>query len=475
MSSHTSTYERTTVPTVFVVFGITGDLFRKKIARAFYNLYCDELLPHQFQIIGVAHSVYDDQSIREYVGDVLRSVIDPDKQHRIDEFVQRFYYHQASFDDATAYRSLGERLGQVDGEWKTCANKLFYLSVSPMWYETILDELASSGLTQPCSADEGWTRVILEKPFGTDMNSAEKLDMHLAELFREEQIYRVDHYLAKETARNIMAFRFSNQIFAPAWNNESIESIEIRMHEEIDVADRGQFYDGVGALRDVGQNHLLQLLALFTMENPQSFAADAVRAARAKALSHVKKLSPSEVPSHATRAQYEGFRGTNGVANDSDTETYFRLQTTMDGGPFEGVPVLLESGKALSDSLVEITVTFRHLSPCFCREGEHKKNVLRYSVQPEETITIELLVKQPGHDYELVGRDFEMQYQDDDSDIVVLPYQQLLLDIIVGDQTLFVSTDEIQRQWEIVQPILNAWHESSAPVPTYKKGELPNI
>lgn len=471
--THTTSYERTTVPTVFVVFGITGDLFRKKIASAFYNLYCDDLLPHQFQIIGVAHSSYTDESIREYVRDLLTSAEGRDERDRIDEFVQRFYYHQASFDDSTAYRSLGKRLGQVDGEWKTCANKLFYLSVSPQWYETILGELAESGLTKPCGEDEGWTRVILEKPFGTDSDSATQLDMKLAELFREEQIYRVDHYLAKETTRNILAFRFSNQMFAPAWNNESIERIDIRMHEEIDVADRGQFYDGVGALRDVGQNHLLQLLALFTMKNPETFAADAVRSARAEALSHVKKLSPEEVESSTVRAQYDGFRGINGVADDSDTETYFRMQTTFVDGQFAGVPVFMESGKALSQSLVEITVTFKHVAPCFCREGEHKKNVLRYSVQPEETITIELLVKQPGHDYELVSREFVMQYQDDDTGVSVEPYEQLLLDIVVGDQTLFVSTEEIAREWEIVQPVLNAWREGTLPLQTYQKGQSP--
>lgn len=470
MERHTSSYERTTVPTVFVIFGITGDLFRKKILMAFYNLYCDELLPYQFQVIGVAHTTYDDDSLRAYLRDILPTPEHQEERDQIENFLKRFYYHQASFDDPVAYASLGKRLGQVDGEWKTCANKLFYLSVSPMWYTTILNELHSSKLTDPCSAEEGWTRVILEKPFGTDMKSAQNLDMRLAQLFQEEQIYRVDHYLAKETTRNILAFRFSNQFFSPAWDNQSIERIDIRMYEEIDVADRGQFYDGVGALRDVGQNHLLQLLALFTMENPGSFSAEAIRSARAAALAHVKKLSPEEVAACTVRGQYAGFTGVNGVADDSDTETYFRLETSMNDGPFANVPITLESGKALNESLVDITITFQHISPCFCSPDDHKNNVLRYVVQPEETIHIEFLVKQPGHDYKLASREFSFHYQDSDSDVFVEPYEQLLLDIIVGDQTLFVSTEEIQSQWEIVQPVLNAWRDGDLPLLSYEKG-----
>lgn len=451
------------LPTIFVIFGITGDLVKKKILRSIYSLYLKELVPKRFQVIGFARKPYTDETIRDYLREIMVNDSFPQSE-KYDEFLNAFFYVQGEFHSADAYNNLAASLGRVDDHWNICTNKLFYLAVPPRNYREILENIHASGLTIPCSPEEGWTRVILEKPFGTDLTAAEELDALLGQLFKEEQIYRVDHYLAKETVRNILAFRFSNSILTPAWNNQHIEKIEIKLLEGNTVSTRGEFYDKVGALRDVGQNHMLQLLALFTMENPGAFTAEHIRRKRAVALAQLRIFSQEEVWANTVRGQYEGYKEAKGVDPNSTTETYFKMKAFIDNDQFRGVPIYMESGKGFSQSKTEIIFTFKHPEPCLCPHEQHFQNTLHYYIQPEEKFTVSFLVKKPGYDYSIIKKYFEFDYGKlyEESEFIEA-YEQLLLDIIRGDQTLFVSTEEILSQWRFVEPIEKVWEETRKP------------
>jgi glucose-6-phosphate 1-dehydrogenase len=457
------------LPTVFVIFGITGDLFRNKMLKSLYALYRKNLLPKKFQIYGFSRRDYDDSTLRTYVKEIMTKgeYAEPEKY---DTFLSFFFYVSGNFDQEESYKKLAEVLGKVDDYWKICSNKLFYLAVPPQHYRNIIDNLHSSGLTIPCSPEEGWTRVILEKPFGTDLKSAKELDARLGELFKEEQIYRVDHYLAKETVRNILAFRFSNTFFTN-WSHNNLEKIEVKMFEESTVSKRGDFFDKVGSLRDIGQNHLLQLLALFTMDNPGTLSPDNIRKARATALHQIRKMSVAEVPLFTSRGQYEGYRSEKGVAPDSQTETYFKLKAFSNSEDFKNIPFYIESGKAQKD-LTEVVITFKHTESCLCPPSGHRKNVLRYILDPYEKITASFLVKKPGYQFEVEEEQFEFDYRKAFNQTnFILDYEQLLMDIIRGDQTLFVTTEEIVNEWEFVEPILESWNKQNPPLFIYGKGK----
>ncbi len=457
------------LPTIFVIFGITGDLFRNKLLKSLYALHRKNLLPKKFVVYGFSRREMDDEGLKTYIREVM--VKDEfAEQEKYDSFLSAFHYVPGNFDNKDSYTKLAAILGRVDNQWRICSNKLFYLAVPPQYYHQIIDNLSDSGLTIPCSPEEGWTRVIVEKPFGTDLKNAKELDARLGELFKEEQIYRVDHYLAKETVRNILAFRFSNAFFNN-WNSNTIEKIEIKVLEETNVSRRGSFYDKVGALRDVGQNHMLQLLALFTMNNPGNLTPENIRTQRATALRQLRKFSVEEVPLYVSRGQYEGYLSEKGVAPDSETETYFKMKAFSNSSQFMNVPFYLESGKALKD-LTEITVTFRHITPCLCPPSGHRQNVIRYILDPQEKILASLLVKQPGYSFMVEEQNFEFDYRKAYKNATFIhDYEQILMDIIKGDQTLFVSTDEIFSEWEFVEPILEAWKQAKTPIVSYKKSE----
>ena len=458
------------LPTIFVLFGITGDLVKKKILRSLYSLYIKGLLPKRFQVVGFARKPYTNETIREYLREIM-VIQNLPQEEQYEEFLKSFFYVQGDFDTKEAYTNLAEFLGRVDNKWRICSNKLFYLAVPPKYYRDILDNVHESGMTIPCSPEEGWTRVIVEKPFGTDLKAAEELDERMGQLFKEEQIYRVDHYLAKETIRNILAFRFSNSILAPAWNNKYIEHIRIKFFESNTVSTRGEFYDKVGALRDVGQNHILQILALFTMDIPESFSAEQIRKKRAQALSKLRIFSAEEVQENTIRGQYEGYKDEKGVDPKTTTETYFKIKLCIDNKQFSGVPIYIESGKGFAEEKGEISVTFKHPEPCLCPTNEHFQNKLRYHIQPEEKFTMSLLVKKPGYDFKIKKEYFEFDYGKlYAEDEFIEAYEQLLLDIIKGDQTLFVSTAEIMSQWRFVEPIEAAWAEGKPKLFTYPVG-----
>lgn len=456
------------LPTVFVIFGITGDLFRTKMLRSLYALHRKDLLPKKFQIYGFSRRKYDDEKIKSYVKEIMEKgeYLEPEKYN---SFLSSFHYVSGTFDDKSSYKKLAEVLGRVDDYWRICSNKLFYLAVPPQHYRDIIDNVHDSGLTIPCSPEEGWTRVILEKPFGTDLQNAKELDTRLGELFKEEQIYRVDHYLAKETVRNILAFKFSNSFFTN-WNRHTIEKIEVRMFEESTLSRRGDFFDKVGSLRDVGQNHLLQLLALFTMDNPGALTPENIRHQRANSLRRLRKFTPEDISQFTVRAQYEGYTSEKGVDPNSKTETYFKIKAFSSTEEFQNVPLYLESGKA-QKNLTEVKITFKHKLPCLCPINGHRKNVLRYILDPHEKILASFLVKKPGYEFEVEEHNFEFDYRKAFSKSnFILDYEQLLIDIIKGDQTLFVTTEEIFSEWEFVEPILEGWKKDTSLL-KYKVGE----
>ncbi|MBI3385886.1 glucose-6-phosphate dehydrogenase, partial [Candidatus Gottesmanbacteria bacterium] len=447
-------------PTIFIILGATGDLMKKKIIPALVDLYEKQKLPPLFHLIGFSRRPYASDDFREYVKSIAPNVTD--------QFLRLVTYHRGQLEREADYTALSRVLGRMDGAWKACSNKLFYLAVPPPMYEPILKNLAASGLTIPCSPQEGWTRVLIEKPFGKDLKTSEMLDMHLASLFKEEQIYRIDHYLGKDMLQNILQFRFSNSFFEDSWNSSYIEKVEIRLLEKPGAEGRGNFYDGIGALRDVGQNHLLQMLALIAMDRPESFAPEVIRAKRAAAVGLLVPLEPHEVKKRTFRGQYDGYRKIDGVANDSDTETYFKIRASLAGQRWQGVPFILESGKRMGISQKEIIVTFKHPTPCLCPPGNHYKNTIIFRLEPVEEIVITIFAKKPGLENSMEERIIRFNYREHGSQAqYVAAYEKLLFDAIAGDQTLFASSAEVSAMWKFTDPIIAAWRDTLVPLASY--------
>jgi glucose-6-phosphate 1-dehydrogenase len=462
-------------PTVLVIFGATGDLMERKIVPALHHLREKGRLPQRFRAIGFARRDIGDGPFRERVSETVhRHHAAPLDERDLAAFASDFGYLQGHFDEVEAYGRLADALNAIDDEWDACANKLFYLAVPPGNYRTILERLAASGLTSACSSTgsgSGWTRVIVEKPFGNDRRTARELDELLGTLFEEEQIYRIDHYLAKEMLQGMMSFRFSNSLFEPSWNNRAIDRIEIDLFETIGAEARGAFYDGVGALRDVGQNHLLQMLALITMEQPESMEADAIRAARVEALRSLRPLTAEQIARSTYRAQYDGYRDIEGVAPDSTTETFFKVVAQLDSDRWRGVPVTMRGGKRLGHVCKQIVVTFRRPDACMCGSVDGVENRVTFKLEPADSITIGFWTKKPGFDPELEERDFNFfLYEKEEKAQYVEEYAKLLADAIAGDQTLFVSTREVRAMWEFIDPIVAAWADGVVPLGRYTPG-----
>ncbi len=459
-----------TAPTILVVFGATGDLMARKIVPSLYYLMGKGQLPERFAAIGFGRRAWSDEDMRTHVRGILSEHYPLAPAADAAGLAHLFTYARGTFDDAEAYVQLAQQLSAIENEWGVCANKLFYLAVPPQHYRTIFQHLADGGLTQSCSDLTGWTRVLVEKPFGNDQTTSRELDELLGSLFSEQQIYRIDHYLAKEMLQGILNFRFTNNLFEASWDRSAIESIEITLHETIGAEKRGAFYDGVGALRDVGQNHLLQMLALVTMDQPAARGAAAIREARASAVRDLVAPMTREQVTHDTyRSQYEGFRDIDGVSDDSATETYFKLRTHLRGRRWAGVPVTMESGKRIGEVCKRIVVNFKHPHPCMCDSGKHYTNQVVFQLEPNDTIKIVFWAKKPGFDDEVERREFSFfLYEKEEKAQYVEEYARLLLDAFRGEQTLFVSTDEIRSMWEFIDPITEAWASGAVPLDTYE-------
>lgn len=484
MQQHTHTIPNT--PTILVVFGATGDLMTKKIAPALYELFLENRLPKLFSIVGSSRRNMSDEDFRKHVRNILikvekegtaetstESIETKSNSDTIDKFLSKIYFHQAEFSNKKDYESLAEKLGKIDNEWQTCSNKLFYLAIPPNSYETLFQQLSSSGLTTPCSDSEGWTRVIVEKPFGSDSQSAEKLDLLLGSLFKEEQIYRIDHYLGKEMVQNILVFRFANNLFEQTWNNKNIESIDITLNEKLGVENRGNFYDKVGALRDVGQNHILQILALMTMGTPLSFESKEIRTKRAEVLETLPKLSEKEIIQSTSRYQHEGYKQIDGVKNDSQVETYFKLQFSLDHPRWKGVPITVRGGKKTGEIKKEILVTYTHPSPCLCPNGKHIKNKISFRFDTLEQISVSMWAKKAGITFDMEQKELSLKYDQTNKKQYTSEYEHLLLDCITGNQMLFVDTQEVKAMWNFIDQITNAWKKDLVPLQSYKADTLP--
>lgn len=452
-------------PTIFVIFGITGDLAARKLLPALLALYSKRKLPARFSIIGFSRRSFSREEFRELVRSRLNIKPGEFKEEDIKHFLDHMSYEQGMFNEPTAYQRLAMRISEIDSRWGQCSNKLFHLSVPPSLYEGILTNLHSSRLTEPCADETGWTRVLIEKPFGRDLETAKNLDKLLGKLFKEEQIFRIDHYLAKEALQNIIAFRFANSLFEPVWNRNFVDKIHIKFLETLAMEGRGDSFDPVGMLRDVGQNHMLMMLSSVTMDAPRSFTSKDIHAARAKVLKSLTAAPSAAQRECGAKGQYAGYRDEPGVEKGSQTETYFRIKALIGNSRWKGVPIYLEAGKALSEAKVEIDIYFRSAK----RDGD--QNILTFRIQPDEGIKIKFFVKTPGYEFKTEPKTLKFKYSEQqapDWQVKLTDYEKLIHDAFIGDQTLFASTDEILASWKFIADATKAW--AKLPLVTYPKG-----
>ena len=454
-------------PTILILFGITGDLAQSKVIPSLYKLHSKKLLPELFTVIGFGRRDLDEQTVGELIANSINT------KSNIEKFVSLFKYHKGDFSELDDYIKLAGKLGFIDKHWNTCANKLFYLAVPPNYYETLTKHLHDSNLTKPCGPNEGWTRVLVEKPFGTDKENARRIDENLGKMFKEEQIYRIDHYLAKEIMQNILAFRFSNNLLEDSWNNTTVEQIKIRFIESEGVENRGKFYDSIGALRDVGQNHLLQMLALTTMEQPHNLIGGDLRSNREEILAHLVKPRFEDLKHLTFRAQYNSFKGIEGVSNESKTETYFKLIAYLNTSRWKGIPITLEGGKGLGSNRKEIKLIFKPVNSKITSLShglDYKNRVVINLETGKEGINIRFWAKKPGLKFEFEEATFEFKFENsknisDKAD----EYEKLLMDAIEGNQDLFITTKEATYSWNFIDPIIEAWQKDAVKLYNYDK------
>ncbi len=459
-------------PTAIVVFGGTGNLTKTKLIPALFDLYRRKMLPQTFVIIGLSRKSLSHEEYRAFVREQLEAKGGDRDMQEIVDFCSHIQYISGSSEEDSAYEDVRTELEAFDSRVGVCTNKLFYLAVTPNLYSGIFEKLKQSGVLSLCDSVGSWSRLLVEKPFGRDLETAKALEERLCQILSEEQIYRIDHYLAKDAIENITSLRFANSILSDSWKGTKIEAIELRLFESQDVSTRGSFYEEIGALRDVGQNHMLQMLALLTMHQAKDGSAASVRASRLAALTSLT-MHGTDV---AIRGQYKGYRDTVGVAEGSETETYFKIETHLDSELWEDVKVTLESGKALHTSLAEAVVTFRPTDACTCdaESVPHAhKNILRIRFSPEQSIRLTMWVKEPGFGFVLRERELTLTEEQGGGFRSPEAYERVLYDCIVGDQTRFVSGEEVVAAWEFITPILESF--KNLPLHVYEPGSEPPV
>jgi glucose-6-phosphate 1-dehydrogenase len=488
-----------------VVFGASGDLAKRKLIPALFHLVDQDLLPDGFTVLGYARTPYSDDEFRDLMIEGLREHMTSEhNQTRINArklraFAKNLYYQSGQYDDSESFAKLGKRIAALEKQHKIRSNRLFYLATPPEVFTSVTTLLSEHGLAAQDAVgaqgaeDRRWARLIIEKPFGHDLESAQQLNDHLLSLFSEDQIYRIDHYLGKETVQNILVFRFGNGIFEPIWNRNYIDHVQITVAESLGVEDRGGYYDQAGAIRDMVQNHVMQLVALTAMEPPVAFDGKAVRDQKVNVMQSIRPLAPAEVAQRVVRAQYvrgrvdgeviPGYLETKGINPHSTTDTYVAWKLEIDNWRWKGVPFYLRTGKAMHAKMSEINIVFR-MPPLRLFEGmaDHldlHSNILTLRIQPDEGIRLAFDAKRPGPvvDVDSVNMNFSYgSFGEAPADA----YERLLLDAILGDNTLFIRRDEIETAWERVTRVLEGWRKEEKEVkkktgeilrlPTYKAG-----
>lgn len=436
-------------PFVMIIFGATGNLSHTKLLPGLLSLFNQKLLPDEFTVFGYSRRGMSDEEFRSSFTDLI-------SKEGWQEFSQHLSYQKGTFESEDGYLELIEKLKAIDEKIGACVTRFFYLATPPEHYGEILDNLVSTKLNEGCGQGSNkWTRIIIEKPFGKDLETAKALDQKLASYFDEKQIFRVDHYLGKETVQNVLAFRFANSIFEPVWNNKFIEHVQITWAEKEGIENRGNFFDGIGMLRDVVQNHIMQLISAIAMEQPKSFTKDDVRNERAKVVAAVKLDTSSEV----VRGQYEGYLNEPEVDKDSQTETFTAMKLLVNTPRFEGVPFYIRAGKKMEKDLITVSVVFTQTCHILFKEYGCPEvgNVLTFRIQPDEGITMRVIAKKPGHRLSLGTVNMKFNYKDDFGTSGLDAYEKILLDIFAGDQILFSRSDEIENSWQLLDSILQNW------------------
>jgi glucose-6-phosphate 1-dehydrogenase len=475
--------ERVPDPSILVLFGATGDLAHRKVVPALYQLWRTNLLPHEFLLLAVGRRPYDDDAFRAEIHKTLEqfSRVLPLDADAWESFSERIAYERLDFDNAGAFDQLAARLDTLDTEHGTRGNRLFYLATQPSQFAELVGQLGRVGLDHE-HHDGGWRRIVIEKPFGHDLESAKRLNREVGKVFRESQVYRIDHYLGKETVRNLLVFRFGNGIFEPLWNRRYVDHVQITVAESIGIENRGAFYEQTGAVRDVLQNHLLQLVSLVAMEPPATFEADALRDEKVKVLRAID-ITPAEVPDNVVRGQYgpgwvaatqvPGYRQEPDVDPESETETFVAARFMIDDWRWSGVPFYVRTGKRLPKRATEIAIQYHEVPHrLFKDEGvEPDPNLLAIRIQPDEGIMLRFGAKVPGLGLDV--RSVTMDFTYGSAFTVDSPdaYETLILDALQGDASLFTRADEVEEAWSIADPIIDAWASGPPPdFPNYDAG-----
>lgn len=455
-----------------VIFGASGDLTSRKLIPALYSLHQKNRLPKDTRIVGVARTKYSSEAWREELTGTTQKFAGKDfDAAKWQAFAANIYYHPGDIDKLEDFQTLGKTLDELEGNQPT--TRLYYLATAPSLYALAITHLGAAGL-----ADEtrGVRRVVIEKPFGTDLKTAKELNRATHDVFTEKQVYRIDHYLGKETVQNILVLRFANSIFEPIWNRRYIDHVQITVAEEVDVGRRAGYYDHAGVLRDMFQNHLLQLAMITAMESPARFSSEFVRDEKLKVLRAIKPMSGGDFARDTVRGQYEGYREAEGVAPDSQTATFAVLKLQIENWRWQGVPFYLRSGKAMSCRTSQIVIQFRPPPIMMFNEGsrtqQHDPNKLVIQIQPDEGIQLHFQTKVPDAGMRLNTADLDFRFAREFTGTMPDSYQRLLLDAMNGDASLFARSDEVETAWSIIDPIHAAWQSPAAPpLEIYPKGQ----